>query len=350
MTLTYGQAHNRPKTGGRVLKRTNQHPDLDLTLRQRERLERLWRRFSREQMGPDVRDEVLRLLAVDIGSDVFGHAPTPLIASAGPSTATRDAVAALAAGGWGAALLPAAAVADVSRSAGSRPWIRSSHAPDDRERLRPVVTAGNLDFRGPLDQYLDFCAAAVAEAANTDPRRMRIVAGLSLGGLPVHDPPVAAAVQAVASSGVDAIRLADGVVGSGGAVLAAAVPLWLECAAADPEAQSCYKGLILPVGQSAPPADSAPCQFISGRRIYTGLELLDSLAAGATGVHIFDFLVGKVGSIIKRSLSKPEQVAYKILLDPADGLVAGLAHLHNTSGVSSLSDVCTPASGTEKDA
>ncbi len=328
--------------------------ELNLTLRQRERLERLWRRFAREPLPPDLPGIISEQFGVDLGGQYGARSlANPFMVASGDLTVCSDQVEKAFEAGWGGVVLKTAAVEDASgrcdlghlrRSA--RPPI-SRYAPGDSLRARPVLRWDGRLFPGAIAEY----AQVVREAANLADDFGAAVAASLAGPMPTgEDDPCLDAWRHTAAllraCGINAIEITfeplektggalppDGMrhvlAAMGGAEVVARPPggalSGLTCAAG-----------VTAHGPDVAVASAAGFAVSTVGGVYTGLRALEHILAGALSVQVYSFLAGKVLRPVKRSLSKHEQVLYKLMLDPADGLVAGMLHLLNSAGVSSV--------------
>ncbi len=328
--------------------------ELKLTLRQRERLERLWRRFAREPLPPDLPG----LISEQFGLDLRGRygarsLANPFMVASGDLTVCSNQVEKAFEAGWGGVVLKTAAVEDASgrcdldhlrRSA--RPPI-SRYAPGDSLRARPMLRWDGRLFPDAISEY----AQVVCEAVSLADEFGAFAAASLAGPMPAGEDDACldawrhtAAVLRV--SGIDAIEITfeplkktgeapapEGVrhvlAAMGGAEVVVRPP-------GGPLSGLDGAAGITAHGPEVARASAAgfPVSAVGG--IYTGLQALEHILAGALSVQVYSFLVGKVLRPVKRSLSKHEQVLYKLMLDPADGLVAGMLHLLNSVGVSSV--------------
>lgn len=366
--------------------------DLELTLRQKERLERLWKRYAREALPSELPSIIADRLEVDLGAR-FGplDLPNPFIVAAGEMSQDLSQIEKAAQAGWGAVVLRSVAAEDAS---GACPLQAERAKPDasgapteyessDRRRVRPVVRwHGRLDARS-LEEYAAFAAASVQMLGSSRTQLIGSFTGpMPRPGEPL-DPAWGHTSQRLARTGLRVLEIPfPGDFGSTSAEEAAGLALafvqsaegllreseaalWCKahtssmilaaCACATASVAVRPEGLtvanravfrqLVPRSETraaiASDLATASCLGLSERfsasgGVYTGLHALDYILSGASTVQVYSFIAGKVSEPPKRSFNKFEQVFYKLLLDPSDGLVAGLLHLKNTRGIDSV--------------
>ncbi len=371
-----------------------------MTLRQKERLERLWKRYAREALPLDLPEIVAERLDVDLVTS-FGPLKlrNPFVVGAGEMTQEISQIEKAAQAGWGAVILRTVAAEDSSgmssledqRAKLETSGTPSTYEPSDKRRNRPVVRwHGRLDARR-LDEYIAFvrsCAEAV-RASQTQ------VIGSFLGQIPregetLREEWTHTATQ-LHEAGSDVLEIplpadfdttsAEEAAARASAFLSAIgslideskAALWpklqtssmvlMACASAIKSASRVPAGLTV-AHRSAMRVDTLrkqsratvvsdigllrkalpEMQLSASGGVYTGLHALDYILSGASTVQIYSLVAGRVSEPPKRSFNKFEQVLYKLLLDPSDGLVAGLLHLKNTRGISGVRQAVGAAS------
>lgn len=343
----------------------------DLTIRQRERLERLHRRFGREPLPPDLPGILKEQLGIDLTSRLgaleLGH---PFMVAPGEWTGELERVVAAAEAGWAAVVLRTAAAwgpdggASLSHlRARPGPGARNLYHPSDVRRERPaLVWDRRLDSRGP-EEYLEFVRAASSSAGG----QTAIVA--SLASAPDRaEEELAHAGRQLLAAGADALEAlwSPGDEGWTGRLPGEDRRWSLRVICADVQTlQETERGRAQEAFQAAPaltldfgtPAAGGPRSFrpgdlagflqewnLEGRAVaaaggvYSGRDALAYILAGASVVQVYSYIGGRVRPVLKQSRNKFEQVLYHLLLDPRDGLAAGMAALKNRFGISRLAD------------
>jgi hypothetical protein len=280
--------------------------DLDLTLRQKERLERLWKRYNRDPLPTDLRPVIKEMFELDITADHGPlELPNPFIVASGEMSQDIGQITKAAEAGWGAVVLRTLAAEDANgncslahlRAKPNAPGTPSHYAPGDKHKERPIVKwYGKVDPR-PLSEYLEFAKAAVDIAAP-----MVVIGSIAAGS----DDEWLHTSSLLRSTGI--VFLEN---------LPTADSPWNLDQMGDKEKES-----VIP-------------KLPSGG-IYTGFDALNYIVSGASAVQVYSFLAGKVKTPPKRSFNKFEQVLYTLILEPTEGLIAGLLHLKNTQGIDSV--------------
>lgn len=273
----------------------------ELTTRQQERLERLHKRFQKESLPPDLGDIISERLSVDLHTSVGGVLiENPFVVASGDVSRTVQQVEKAVFAGWGAVVLKSAAAEDERKNCTfadrRKPPVpvRSDYLSGDTHREYPRVRwDGSLDERA-LYEYLLFARQLQSLPAP-------IIPSFAFGSWPELD----YTTQALASAG------------------------FITCEAADlPDVYEELEQLPITV------LKKSTLQGIS-----TGKDALMHLIDGSTTAPVYSLLAGKVHRVAKQSMNKFEQVLYKLLLDPKDGLVAWLVHVKNIQGVSRVVDL-----------
>ncbi len=345
----------------------------DLTIRQRERLERLHRRYLWEPLPEDLPGILEEQLGVGLASRYAGLVLRhPLMVAPGHWTGVPERVEAAAEAGWAVVVLRTAAAwgkdgsASLAalRASGKGAGPRSLYSPADVRRERPALLWDRrLDSRGPQD-YLGLvrlaCAAvkgsgtAVVASLASSPERA--AAELPGAGREVIDAG-ASALEVLWSPAeaawTEQLRGLEG-------------PWSLRVVCAD---VSGLEGRLLEEAEkdlrAAPflsldfgtPAKGAPrpfrpgdlAGFLSSRGlaggsvaaaggVYSGRDALAYITQGAVAVQVCSFIAGKVATVLKPGRNKFEQVLFRLLLDPRDGLAAGLTALKNRCGIRGVAD------------
>jgi len=356
---------------------------LDLTIRQRERLERLHRRYAREPLPPDlpeILEEQLGIrLSVRFGALDLRH---PLAVAPGEWTGSLERVEAAAEAGWAALTLRSAAAwaqdgsASLARlrSRDAGRGARSVYAPSDVRRERPAVLWDRkLDGRGP-QEYLELVRAAASAAGGT----MAVLASLASapersGAELPHAGELALRAGAdgleVLRAGGDAWRPAETADAGRWALRVIVADAQRLQGAGGEEAARALRAaprLTLDFGTPAPgqPRTFRPgglaaflrewgladCPVAAAGGVYSGRDALDYIVQGARMVQVYSYIAGRVGTVLKQSRNKFEQVLYRLMLDPRDGLAAGLAALKNRRGTDGVADAVGLAHKTQGDA
>lgn len=81
---------------------------------------------------------------------------------------------------------------------------------------------------------------------------------------------------------------------------------------------------------------SVPISATGG--IYTGIEALDYIAAGAENVQLLSMIMGRVEGYLGPG-NKFQQVFYKLMLDPNDGLIAGMLAIKEKYNIDRIIDL-----------
>ncbi|BCW98971.1 MAG: hypothetical protein KatS3mg024_1798 [Armatimonadota bacterium] len=355
----------------------------DLTIRQRERLERLHRRFGREPLPPDLPTILKEQLAIDFSSRLgtleLGH---PFMVAPGEWTGTPERVAAAAEAGWAAVVLRTAAAwgpdGDASLAhlrARPGPGVRNLYHPSDVRRERPaLIWDRRLDSRGP-EEYLEFVRAA----SNIVGERTAILASLA-SAADRADEELAHAGRQLLAAGADALEAlwSPGGEAATGHLPKGDSPEALRVICADvQDLQATERARTQQAFHAAPaltldfgtPIVGGPRTFrpgdlagflrewnLEGRAVaaaggvYSGRDALAYILAGASAVQVYSYIAGRVRPVLKQSRNKFEQVLYRLLLDPRDGLAAGMAALKNRFGISRLADAVGLEHKTARDA
>lgn len=330
--------------------------DLQVTLRQRERLERLHRRYGRDPLPLDLPEIIHEQLGVNLAGRYGTHALRhPFVVASGDLTASAERVLRAAEAGWAAIVLKTAAVEDEQGDCDlgrlrrpPRPPI-SRYAEDDAGRERPMLVWDGRLFPGDIQQYAAMAGEAVASAQGSG----ALIAASLTGGMPVDpdDPCLRAWRHTGAQIRAAGITTAEVTMEP---LKAAAREVAPDAPGAVIEALGGLE-IVLRPGEAGLGLDTLAAGVVAVSRItardrqpgvtpsavggvYTGLRALDYILQGAGSVQVYSFIAGKVRTWAKRSFNKFEQVLYRLLLDPADGLVLGMLHLKNSAGVASVLD------------
>lgn len=73
--------------------------------------------------------------------------------------------------------------------------------------------------------------------------------------------------------------------------------------------------------------------------VYSGKDVLDYLKLGVPCVEILSYIMGKWSKPVETRKDKFELVLYEILLNPVNGLVAGMLDLKNREGISGIREL-----------
>ncbi|MEJ5298810.1 MAG: hypothetical protein WHZ52_12330 [Armatimonadota bacterium] len=343
----------------------------DLTIRQRERLERLHRRFGREPLPPDLPGILKEQLGIDLSSRLGAlELSHPFVVAPGEWTGRLERVEAAVEAGWAAVVLRTAAAWGPDGGASlahlrsrQEAGVRNLYHPTDVRRERPgLVWDRRLDSRG-AEEYLEFVRAASSSAGG----RTAIVASLASAPDRAGEE-LAHAGRQLLAAGADAMEALwnPGDEGQKCHTLGGDHRWALRVICADvrdlreterataQEALQAVPALTLDFGT---PSRGGPRSFrpgdlagflqewnLEGRAVaaaggvYSGRDALAYILAGASAVQVYSYIAGRVRPVLKQSRNKFEQVLYRLLLDPRDGLAAGMAALKNRFGISRLAD------------
>lgn len=271
-----------------------------LTLRQKERLERLWKRYNRYPLNPDAihdaEDNLNLALALQQGGVSLRH---PFVAAAWAVPPSVEAVEKAHQGVFAGVILPTAAAEDASggclladRRSVPRPFV-SQYARKDTHREYPIVERPGALFSPDLATY----AKLAEEATGVG---IPVFASLAFG----NNAELKHSAAVLKASGVQGIEL-------------------------------------VPHGDSEPPGDIGIPAFYrpSLPEIRTGAQAFDCLLQSHAPVQVFSLLVGKVRKPPKISFNRYEQVLYRLLFHPEDGFLAAMTDYSNREGVNSVQKI-----------
>lgn len=271
-----------------------------LTVRQKERLERLWKRYNRYPLFPDAihdaEDNMNLSLATEISGVALRH---PFVVAAWAVSPTVEAIEKAHQGVWAAVILPTAAAEDASggcllagKRAAPRPFT-SRYDKKDTHREYPRVER-------PASLYPSDIAGYAALAATVVGVGIPVFASLAFGNNAElkHS---ASVLKASGVQGIELVRQSD----------------------------------------SEPPGDIGIPVFLRPilPDLYTGEQAFRLLAKGNPVLPVFSLLVGKVRNPPKISFNRYEQVLYRLLFHPEDGFLAAMTDYSNRESVNSVQQI-----------
>ncbi len=73
--------------------------------------------------------------------------------------------------------------------------------------------------------------------------------------------------------------------------------------------------------------------------IYTGKDVIEYIEAGAENTQLISYIIGRTKTSFAKKGNKFEQVLFKLILDPEDGVIAEMLKIKNSLGILSISEL-----------